>query len=243
MIPGPAQCHPNSSAPPMLKQLTGLFNTKKEKKSLPFNGSESYWETRYASGGNSGVGSYKKFAAFKAQVINEFVRDNQINSVIDFGCGDGSQLMLAEYPQYLGLDVSATVLAQCEERYHNDTGKQFKLMSESAGESAELALSLDVIYHLVEDKVFDQYMHNLFNAASRFVVVYASNFEAPDQPDGEHVKHREFTRWIEQRQPAWQLLEHIPNKYPYKGNYKTGSFADFYIFSKTLNASSTQAGH
>ena len=31
----------------------------------------SYWETRYASGGNSGAGSYNKDAEAKAEYINK----------------------------------------------------------------------------------------------------------------------------------------------------------------------------
>src|SRR5262249_52379361 len=41
--------------------------------STPFPGSRQYWENRYGADGNSGVGSYGKFAAFKAEVINAFV--------------------------------------------------------------------------------------------------------------------------------------------------------------------------
>ena len=41
--------------------------------SKPFPGSCRYWEDRYNAEGNSGVGSYGKFAAFKAEVINAFV--------------------------------------------------------------------------------------------------------------------------------------------------------------------------
>src|SRR5215210_4430947 len=43
--------------------------------------------------------------------------------------------------------------------------KTFKLMEEYAGESAELALSLEVIYHLVEDEVFESYMRRLFGSS------------------------------------------------------------------------------
>jgi hypothetical protein len=39
----------------------------------------------------------------------------------------------------------------------------------------DLELSLDVIYHLVEDEVFDAYMRSLFAHAGRFVVIYSSN--------------------------------------------------------------------
>src|ERR671913_732501 len=86
----------------------------------PFHGSESYWIKRYASGGNSGVGSYNKLAAFKAEVLNDFVRQNNVRSVIEYGCGDGNQLKLAEYPFYTGFDVSPEALALCDNLFHSD---------------------------------------------------------------------------------------------------------------------------
>src|SRR5437899_4317923 len=55
---------------------------------------------------NSGLGSYDKLAEFKAEVLNGFVKENTIKSVIEYGCGDGNQLKFAEYPSYLGFDVS-----------------------------------------------------------------------------------------------------------------------------------------
>ena len=54
--------------------------------------SSKYWENRYKAGGNSGSGSYSNLAIFKAEIINSFVKDNKIESVIEFGCGDGQQL-------------------------------------------------------------------------------------------------------------------------------------------------------
>ena len=129
-----------------------------------FPGSENYWKQRYKSGGNSGAGSYHKLAEFKAQVLNSFVRDKQISSIIEYGCGDGNQLRLSEYPSYIGLDVSPEAISQCKNIFSNDETKTFKLMDEYANELAELTLSLDVIFHLVEDNVFFTYMEQLFDS-------------------------------------------------------------------------------
>lgn len=60
--------------------------------------STDYWESRYATGGTSGPGSSGKLAEFKAEVLNSFVRRDNVLSVIEFGCGDGNQLSLASYP-------------------------------------------------------------------------------------------------------------------------------------------------
>jgi hypothetical protein len=111
----------------------------------PFPGSERYWIERYATGGDSGVGSHNKLAQFKAEVLNDFVWQNNVKSVIEYGCGDGNQLKLAEYPFYIGFDVSSVALARCDHLFHSDRTKSFRLTREYAGERAELTLSLDVI--------------------------------------------------------------------------------------------------
>ena len=160
----------------------------------PFPGSAAYWEKRYSAGGNSGVGSYALFAEFKADVLNGFVATHHVQTVIDFGCGDGNQLSLAKYPTYLGFDVSSTAISQCQELFKSDTHKSFRLMSEYNGEKADLALSLDVIYHLVEDNVFEHYMRTLFEASNRYVIIYASDSDDNRGYEGTHVRHRKFTQ-------------------------------------------------
>lgn len=198
----------------------------------PFPGTVAYWEQRYAAGGDSGVGSYDFFAEFKAEVLNAFVREHGVQSVVEFGCGDGNQLGLARYPRYLGFDVSAAALARCRERFRGDETKSFRNVADYAGEMAELALSLDVVYHLVEDEVFERYMRQLFRAAEHHVIVYASDTADNRGFEGTHVRHRKFTRWIEVNEPRWQLVRQVPNRYPYRGDYRTGSFADFFVYGR-----------
>src|SRR5215472_3886586 len=200
--------------------------------SKPFPGSRQYWENRYSADGNSGVGSYGKFAAFKAEVINAFVTTRGVQSVIEFGCGDGNQLMLARYPTYVGYDVSDTAVHQCRTSFAGDATKTFALMSQYRGERADLALSLDVIYHLVEERVFEDYMRTLVGAAYRYVIIYASNSDDNQEYQGPHIKHRRFSSWLERNALDWELLEHIPNRHPYRGDYTTGSFAEFFIYGR-----------
>ena len=95
--------------------------------SLIFPGSQAYWEGRYAGGGTSGAGSYGALAEFKAELLNAFVKDKSVKSVIEFGCGDGHQLSLASYPKYIGLDVSKTAIELCTERFRDDSDKRFAL--------------------------------------------------------------------------------------------------------------------
>ena len=119
-------------------------------------GSAEYWEQRYKQGGNSGTGSYNHLAKFKAEVLNQFVKEKQINSIIEWGCGDGNQLSLAEYPSYLCYDVSKTAIEICNQKFQDDKTKDFIWCGEenfTDNKTAELVLSLDVLFHLLEDDI------------------------------------------------------------------------------------------
>lgn len=196
-----------------------------------FSGSGDYWKQRYKSGGTSGAGSYDKLAAFKAEVLNSFVIDKQISTIVEYGCGDGNQLRLSEYPAYIGFDVSLEATSQCKSIFAKDGTKTFKLMDEYANETAQLTLSLDVIYHLIEDDVFGVYMKRLFASSEKFVIIYSSNTDKQAKLQAAHIRHRNFSEWIKGKS-EWKLKQHIPNKYPYTGDDQEESFADFYIYEK-----------
>jgi hypothetical protein len=198
-----------------------------------FAGSMAYWQERYAQGGNSGVGSHGKFAEFKAEVLNQFVAGRDLRTVIEFGCGDGSQLALAKYPAFTGFDVSETAIDLCKRRFAADSTKKFKLLGEYAGETADLTLSLDVLYHLVEDGMFDSHMRMLFSASNRYVAIYSRDSNDNSPMEANHVRHRKFTEGIEANFPDQKLLCHIPNRFPYRGDYKVGSWSEFFIYERT----------
>ncbi len=197
-----------------------------------FSTSINYWEERYSTGGDSGVGSYGKFAQFKATTLNEFVAKHDLRSVIEFGCGDGNQLTLAKYSMYLGFDVSNTAVTKCKKLFEGDPTKRFHLLADYKGEKANLTLSLDVIFHLIEDEVFANHMRALFESSNQYVIIYASDSDEPEANQATHVKHRKFTRWVKQNVSQWKLIKHIPNKYPYHGDFTQGSFAEFFIYGK-----------
>jgi len=204
-----------------------------------FRNSSDYWDRRYRAGGNSGAGSYNRLAQFKADFLNRFAAEHQIATVIEFGSGDGSQLKLARYANYIGVDVSAKAVEICRSVFSGDTSKRFVRPNElEPSTSSDLSLSLDVIYHLVEDSVFDVYMRQLFGCARRFVIVYSSNTDQ-DWPF-KHVRHRHFTQWVEQNEPDWCLQSTLKNAYPYDpGDPAHTSFADFYIFARRGTSASS----
>jgi SAM-dependent methyltransferase len=202
----------------------------------PFTGSREYWEERYAHGGTSGRGSYGELAAYKANFLNGFVREHAVRSVIEFGCGDGNQLLLAEYPEYVGLDVSKSAILLCRDRFRGDPTKSFFLYDGEAFVDrrplfrAELALSTDVLFHLTEEAVWELYLRHLFGAAERYVIAYSSDSdEASLEP---HIVHRPFTRWVTSNLASWRLVQTIPNPHPMSQDHRSGTFANFHVFAR-----------
>jgi FkbM family methyltransferase len=207
----------------------------------PIFDSARYWRDRYRSGGNSGAGSYGRLANFKAEIVNAFVREHDVASVIEFGCGDGAQLTLADYPTYLGFDVADESVDLCRSKFANDSTKQFRSAATWNYERGDLAMSLDVIFHLIEDEVFHEYMRRLFFSANRYVIVYSSNHES--EHPAAHVRHRRFTDWVEVYQADFKLIRHIANRWPLIDDDQSQSFADFFIFEKMRKRKHTLPGH
>jgi SAM-dependent methyltransferase len=214
----------------ILRPLPGVRRVSLIRQRLVFAGSASFWERRYRRGGTSGAGSYGVLARGKAEFLNAFVREHSVESVIEFGCGDGNQLSLAEYPRYVGLDVSRSAIGLCQRRFAEDTSKSFflydgKYFVDQAGIFvADLAISLDVIYHLVEDCVYETYMNQLYRAARRYVITYSTDAVMADTcPE---VRHRRFTSWVERNCPQWRLAERVP------GPGSRPDSPDFFVYER-----------
>lgn len=211
--------------------VIGPFLVHLRERQEKFRSTSEYWERRYRTGGNSGAGSYNRLAEFKANFLNRFVEEHQIASVVEYGSGDGAQLKLARYPSYTGVDISPKAVEMCRTLFSGDASKQFlQLDAAVPGPTGDLSLSLDVVYHLVEDAVFNAYMWRLFESARRFVIVYSSNIDR--DWTGQHVRHRQFTKWVEQNKPDWFLQSTLKNPYPYNpADPDQTTFADFYVFT------------
>jgi hypothetical protein len=167
-----------------------------------------YWNKRYQQGRTSGAGSEGEEGAYKARYITGFCAENDITSVIDWGCGDGQVLELVRFPKhiaYLGLDVSPLIIDRMREKF--PVHYRFKTVDDYHHtfpiENYRTALSLDVLFHLPDDRDYDRYLVNLFGSATQFVIIYATN--TPDGRTARHVFRREFTPDIANRFPDWEL--------------------------------------
>jgi cyclopropane fatty-acyl-phospholipid synthase-like methyltransferase len=190
--------------------------------------STAFWELHYRARGTSGPGSRGESAEFKADHVNRIVAAESVESVLEFGCGDGYQLGLLSIPRYIGMDVSASALRRCIDQYRADSTKSFLRYDPSCWQDnlrlvhADMTLSMDVIIHLVEDDVFQRYMTHLFAAADRLVVVYSTNEQIRART--RFTRHRCFTQWVAANQPGWRLSEQVNNP--------DGSGAGMYLFRR-----------
>jgi SAM-dependent methyltransferase len=206
-----------------------LFLLKKQ-----FPGSNLFWINEYKKGGNSGPGSYGDLANFKAKVLNQFVEQNAISTVIEFGCGDGNQLSLARYKSYIGFDIAPGAIELCVNKFSNDNSKSFILFQPEffklGGElRADLAISLDVIFHLVEQEKYELHLRQLFGSSNKWVIIYGIDSDAffPEP----YSKPRKFSSWVQENLNDWSLDIVIENEYPV-GSGSSSSWADFYIFKR-----------
>ncbi|MDR3155301.1 MAG: tetratricopeptide repeat protein [Deltaproteobacteria bacterium] len=200
-------------------------------------GTSQYWNDRYMEGGNSGFGSYGRLADFKAETLNGFIAAHGISSMAELGCGDGNQLGLVRVGRYSGYDISPKAVEICADKYRHDPTKSFHVYDPlgpplAQTEQAELAVSLDVVYHLLEDDTYEAYMRDLFRLAGRFVAVYSNNTEKTEDYS-QHIRCHKFTGWVERNLTEWVLCGYVPNPYPPDpiAALETSS-ADFYFFSR-----------
>lgn len=210
------------------------FARKKPREVPPPFESAKYWSDRYEEGRTSGSGSYGRLARYKADVINELAGSQNIGSVLELGSGDGNQASLFEFDRFTGVDVSRLVVDRANERFADRPGWQFIHSDAFIVEprAFDMTMSLDVIYHLVEDDVFNRYMRDLVTLADRFVLIYASDHD--EQAASPHVRHRSYSMWMAENAPEFTLTKTYEQPYPMVegADVDQTSFAFFRLFER-----------
>lgn len=189
-----------------------------------------YWEDNYAAGGNSGSGSYGVLALFKAEVINAFMEENQVNTVMEFGCGDGNQLLLMKYKKYLGLDIAPTSVQMCAKMFGQDGAKSFLLYQPKAFHNqgylkSDLVVCLDVLYHITDDHDFEKTLDDIFSCAKKYVILYTKITDGTEPAVVDMIKDRDILRYLK-KYKDFAITQTIEQKYPHL------SSASFLILQK-----------
>ena len=133
--------------------------------------SKTYWESRYKNNRNSGNGSRGEYAEFKALIINEFIEKNNIEQILEFGCGDCYQASLININDYVGFDVSETIVKKCTNNYTKKHRNFFAFEHFDKIKKVECTMSLDVTYHIIEKDIYEDYVLNLFKKSNKYVIL------------------------------------------------------------------------
>lgn len=159
---------------------------------------EDLWE------GGSGIGSTVTNTAPYRKCVEEFIRANGIQSVVDLGCGDWQSTHLIDWngASYLGLDVVPSVI-EANRRKWGPRGFQFRLVDISKDElpSADLLLIKDVLQHWPNRNVLD-FLPKLDNF--KYAIVCNGIKGGPDRPMNSDIALTGF-RPIDLRLPPFNL--------------------------------------
>lgn len=191
---------------------TNVYNFTKYIQKSTYNffyDSSAFWKHRYDTGGNSGAGSYGEKALEKAEVVNKYLHLNNVDRVIEWGTGDGNQLSLYELENksYTGYEVSELKINDLRIKF-SQKNFTFSNISDYDGEKFDLALSIEVIFHL-DKRNFKSYMQRLFESSSNLVIIFSTNYES--KPEW-HMIHHEIKNYVSDNFPGVELLEEIQPK-------------------------------
>lgn len=171
--------------------------------------------------------------SWKASVVNSIIKENRVNSGLELGSGDGKFASLLSLKKYVGYDISDSAVTLANEKFDNPN---FRTSTKPPffWRKFDITMSIDVIYHIVENRDFNKHMAKLFSAANTLVVIY-SYPKKPSEKMSEHIKFNDFTSWAERQAPGWELVGQIPNKFPFDENYPNStSKSEFFVYKRRL---------
>ena len=131
---------------------------------------EEYWENRYASGGTSGPGSIGAHWEWKWKVINVFLPT--IDHLIDVGCGDLTFWKGRECKDYIGIDISETIINR--NRIKRPAWSFIKAPAQRRidGLKKEVVFCLGLLFHVMNSEIFLKILNNLCYYSTDFIFIY-----------------------------------------------------------------------
>lgn len=130
----------------------------------------NYWKDRYRQGGTSGNGSVGDERAWKWKIIDRYIPN--LESVVDVGCGDLSFWLGRKHKDYVGVDVSETILKRNESSHPE---WRFILASSDKfinGLEKECVFCFDLLFHIMNEDSFVKTLHNICHYSSRYVLIH-----------------------------------------------------------------------
>lgn len=176
--------------------------------------SKTYWQNRYETSLDSGAGSYGEPSKWKARELNLFVSTYEVKTMIELGCGDGNQLKLINVDSYIGLDPSVGAIKRCEAIHGKDKSKSFFAVDPDGlinndALTADIAVSMEVILHLIEDHRFEKYMYDLFQFSRKYVAIFNTATDHNPNKMGKHNKFRDHRKFVDSNLQSFKLVKFV----------------------------------
>lgn len=130
-----------------------------------------YWENIYASGGNSGAGSRGKLKDWKWSQITESIGDT--SNIVDIGCGDMKFIGGHEPINYVGIDISKTIIDVNKLVYPNYIFYNINADQYIPQLRAPVVLCMDLLFHIIDDDIYYKILDNIIKYSSKYIVIYS----------------------------------------------------------------------
>lgn len=114
-----------------------------------------YKENTWGDGKGSGIGSEPQAVRPYTEFLQQFLEENQIQSIVDLGCGDWqfSRELDLKGIHYYGIDVAKSVIESNQKIYSSPTTEFSVLSSYSDLPEADLLICKDMLMHLGRTEV------------------------------------------------------------------------------------------
>lgn len=199
---------------------------------------QNYWEPWYQREEiGSGDGSRGILLEYKANSLNAIYEKYHVGNVFDFGCGDGYLVSKLNCKTYYGVDISETSVKLCNERvnkpnFYFEKGHFYEQTIDVVAYnytskfkvSPDIVTCIDVLYHIIDEAVFNKTVENIFSIGAKVVVLYT----IPDE--------KALDKYIAGMYPRTMapILSKVAKDYTMveRKKIQLGSNADFFIYLK-----------
>jgi len=163
----------------------------------------NYWNERYKTGRDSGVGSYGAEVERKIELLRDLVNGcyPAAKTILDVGCGDfnlGSKLLpyLSKDIEYLGLDLSQEIVDRNTKEYGTDKIK-FKKIDEVGvfDDRADVVICMDVLFHIIDQGEYNKMLDTLSKSYDQYLVVSQMGGIEKVAEWAPHVRPRRLKAW------------------------------------------------
>jgi 2-polyprenyl-3-methyl-5-hydroxy-6-metoxy-1,4-benzoquinol methylase len=131
---------------------------------------EKFWEDRYATNIQlgSGIGSREPYLSYKRELLIEILQKNNPSTILDVGCGDLEILKEIEFHNYIGVDLSPTILSRNRTiRPHwNFIQGNFLDITKNTAVRGDLVICFDVLIHQHDPKTYYDFVKAIVDSTN-----------------------------------------------------------------------------